>query len=138
MVSTQKGMKKYSRRELGKMSVEGVVALIQELETHKRPMSKDMKTGFFNTQLNAFKVLWGMIGGDAGLLDEESRKTVLEQMQGIFEGETKNCPDCGVGLVCPWCSVDRSEWDTDGGSGVTIFDSVPVGGAGNTVESTRG
>lgn len=109
MASGQAGMKKYSRRELGKMSVEGVVALIQELETHKRPMSKDMKTGFFNTQLNAFKVLWGMIGGDAGLLDEESRKTVLEQMQGIFEGERSVCPDCGVGLVCPWCTTGKEK-----------------------------
>jgi len=103
------GMKGYSRRELGKMSVEGVVDLIEEIKDKERPKHKDKRSGFLNTLLNAYKTLWGMIGGDAGLLDEESRKTVLEQMQGIFEGETKNCPDCGVGLVCPWCEGSREK-----------------------------
>lgn len=109
MASGQAGMKKYSRRELGKMSIEGVVALIQQLCATELPKHRDKRSGFLNTLLNCYKTLWAMIGGDAGLLDEESRKTVLEQMQGIFEGETKACPECGVGLVCPWCSVEYKE-----------------------------
>lgn len=131
-MSSSKGIKGFRRKDIAKEGLEKRLEIARLL--HNRIQAKEKGNAKDNQMaalINSFKGVWDSIdkaiGLDPSLLDAESRRTVLEQMQGIFEGERSNCPECGMALVCPWCEWKRgTETLADAMAEVT----------GNTVEST--